>query len=211
MGEEDRGAEKAAWRERFRRVRGDLGEAYRADASSAIVGHVLDLPEVEAAGVVHAYWPLVDRGEVDTRPLIEALAARGVTVVLPSVVPGPAPRMTHRRYTGADALTPGPWGVLEPDAAAPEVAPQTLDVVVVPGLAMGRDGSRLGYGGGYYDAFLAATDAFRVGVAWGGALVDAVPTEPHDARLDAVVTEAGVVRPAPPAPGGLRNPGRPRA
>lgn len=197
-------AEKAAWRERFRRLRGDLGEAYRERASARIVAHVLALPEVEAAGTVHVFWPLPR--EVDTRPLIEALAARGVQVVLPTVVPGPSPRLVHRAYLGAEALVVGPWGVREPGPSAPEVDPATLDVVIVPGLAMGRDGSRLGYGGGYYDAFLAATGALRVGVVWAEALVDAVPSETHDARLDLVVTEAEVLRVGRRPEGDLRNP-----
>ena len=80
------------------------------------------------------------------------------------------------------------------------VAPDALAAVAVPGLAFGRDGSRLGYGGGFYDQALAETAALRVGVAGSWALVDAVPTEPHDARLDAVVTEAETwwVEPTPP-------------
>ena len=151
---------------------------------------VLALPEVAAARPVHLYWPLVARGEVDVRPAADALAARGVRVVLPAVVPGPAPRLVHRQYFGADALVAGPWGVREPAPSAPEVAPAALDVVVVPGLAMGRDGSRLGYGGGYYDAFLPATRALRVGVVWAAALCEAVPAEPPAARLDVVVPEA---------------------
>ena len=69
-----------------------------------------------------------------------------------------------------------------------------LDVVLVPGLAFGRDGSRLGYGGGFYDTFLAETTALRVGVGLQSVLVATVPTLPHDARLDAVVTEGDVVR-----------------
>jgi 5-formyltetrahydrofolate cyclo-ligase len=79
------------------------------------------------------------------------------------------------------------------------VSPADLDVVVVPALALGRDGSRLGYGGGYYDAFLAETPAARVGVAFAACLVPSVPSEPHDARLDAVVTEDEVVRVSAPA------------
>ncbi len=203
-GDKRGAAEKAAGRERFRRLRGDLTDADRQRASRRIVRHVLALPEVAAAGTVHLFWPMVDRGEVDTRPLAEALAARGVRVALPAIVPGPGPRLAHRLFLGRDALVAGRRGVLEPDPSAPDVDPAALDVVVVPGLAMGRDGSRLGYGGGYYDAFLAQTPALRVGVVWAGALVQTLPTEPHDARLDVVVTEDGARRMAPPA-GRARN------
>ena len=200
-------AEKAAWRERFRAARRAMTEAERAAASRAVCARILALPEVEAARVVHAFWPLPD--EVDLRPALEALRGRGATVALPAVA-GPR-RLEHRAFEGADALVPGPWGLREPAPSAPPVDTRALDVVLVPGLAFGRDGSRLGYGGGFYDAFLTGTPATRVGVCVAAALVDGVPTEPHDARMDAVVTDAAVLRVAGGAAGATRNPagGRP--
>ncbi len=187
-------AEKAAQREQFHAVRRSLRESDRRRASERIVGHVLDLPEIDAAQTVHVFWPLVERGEVDTRPLIQALQERGVDVVLPAVLDRSPPRLAHRRFGGVDALVPSPWGLLEPAPDAPAVDVQDLDVVIVPGLAMGRDGSRLGYGGGYYDAFLASTPAFRVGVVWAAALVETLPTDRHDVQLNVVVTEDGPLR-----------------
>ena len=187
MSEEKVPSEKAALRQRFRAVRADASAA----ASPAIVSRVLALPETASARAVMAFWPLVSRGEVDVRPLIDALAARGVVVALPVVVPGPAPRLVARAYVSG-ALVAGPWGLMEPSVDAPVVA--DLDVVVVPALALGRDGSRLGYGGGYYDAFLATTDALRVGVSPHACLVGALPAEPYDARLDAAVTERETLR-----------------
>lgn len=183
-------AEKAAWRERFRAARRALPAEARAAASAAVCARVLALPEVRAARAVHAFWPLPD--EVDLRPALLALHGRGVTVALPAVA-GPR-RLAHRAFEGERALRAGRWGLLEPPDGAPEVRPAALDVVLVPGLAFGRDGSRLGYGGGFYDAFLAQTPALRVGVGGAAALVASVPTEPHDARLDAVVTDAEVAR-----------------
>lgn len=180
-------SEKAALRQRFRARRAGAP----ARVSGAIVARVLALPEAASARAVMAFWPLA--GEVELRPLIDALAARGVTVALPVVVPGPAPQLVARAYTPG-ALVAGPWGLMEPPETAPPVG--ILDVVVVPALALGRDGSRLGYGGGYYDAFLATTSALRVGVAPHACLVGALPAEPHDARLDVVVTERETVRTA---------------
>ena len=185
-------AEKAEWRRRFRDRRAQAGPAALARASAQIVGRLRALPEVEGAGVVHLFWPLP--GEVDLRPLAEALRARGATIALPAVAGGRT--LVHRRYLGAAHLVPGRWGTSEPGPDAPAIRPDEIDVVVVPGLAFGRDGGRLGAGGGYYDTFLAGTGAARLGVCPGWALVDAVPTEPHDARMDAVVTEAAVVRAA---------------
>ena len=199
-------AEKAAWRERFRAARRVVGAAERAAVSRAVCARVLALPEVEGAGVVAAFWPLP--GEVDLRPALAALRGRGVAVALPAVV-GPR-RLVHRAFDGA--LVTGSWGTREPPPSAAVLRPAQVDVAVVPGLAFGRDGGRLGYGGGFYDAFLAETPALRVGVGPASALVASVPTEAHDARLDVVVTDAEVLRVgggAGRAPGlGRRNSGR---
>ena len=183
-------AEKAAWRERFRHVRQSLAAEVRAEASAQIarrlaevVGERLDGP----ADTVALFWPLP--GEVDLRALAESLRASGVTVALPAVAG--RRQLAWRAFEGTDHLADGPWGLREPADHAAPVDPARLAVVAVPGLAFGRDGSRLGTGGGFYDAALAQTAALRVGVAFAATLTAAVPSEPHDERLDAVVTEAG--------------------
>ena len=180
-------AEKAAWRERFRTRRAALPEAARADASAAIVARAAAL--LAGADTVSLYWPLVARGEVEVRPLIALLLARGATVALPVVASRHPPRLALRRIVTEADLVDGPFGLCEPDASCPAVAPGALDAVVVPALGVARDGTRIGYGGGFYDAFLARTDALRLGLVWAACLVDALPSEPFDVRLDAVVTE----------------------
>ena len=182
-------AEKAAARERFRRLRAILPASEHAAVSEAIVRRLLALPEVADARVLLAYWPLP--GEIDLRPLIHRFGAKGRTVALP--VTGRT--LTPRRFESDVALVAGPFGTREPDASSPAVPPEAVDVVIVPGLAMGRDGTRLGYGGGYYDAFLPTTPALRLGVVRSGALVDTLPVDAHDARLDVIVTETDVLRP----------------
>ena len=193
-------AEKARWRERFRAERRALPPERRAAASAEVARRLAVLVgerlRRQPGGAVALFWPLP--GEVDLRGLAEALRRDGVPVALPAVVGesevGASPReLVWRLFEGADQLADGPWGLSEPAASAPAAAPDGLAVVVVPGLAFGRDGSRLGMGGGFYDAALAQTPALRVGVAFAPALVDTVPVEPHDQLVDAVVTEAGVV------------------
>ena len=183
-------AEKAAWRRRFRALRAETPPGTLADASAQIVARLRALPEVATAATVHLFWPLP--GEIDLRPLARSLLAAGRTVVLPAVA-GPR-ALAHRVFDGDGGLVDGPWGLREPAPDARACDPRDLDVVLVPGLAFGRDGSRLGYGGGFYDTFLAETPALRVGVCLQSALVATVPALPHDARLDAVVTKGDVVR-----------------
>ncbi len=83
--------------------------------------------------------------------------------------------------------------VLPEDDPPPD--PALVDVVIVPGIAFTRSGTRLGQGGGWYDRFLprVRTDCANVGVGFEPQLLDHVPTEPHDVLLDTVVTDAGVV------------------
>lgn len=86
-------------------------------------------------------------------------------------------------------LRPGPYGLLEPAGPRRGVgAVSSCDLVVVPALAVGRDGGRLGRGGGSYDRALARTSARTVALLHDGELRDRVPTEPHDRRVRAAVT-----------------------
>lgn len=195
-------ASKAALRARFAAARQAAAAGERAEAHRAIVRHALRLPALRRARLVHAFWPLVARGEIDTRPLIAALHARGVRVALPVVQPGGA--LIHRLFEGEARLVPGPWGLREPAPDAPQVAADGLEVVFVPGLAFGRDGHRLGYGAGFYDRFLPHTPALRVGLVTADALLDALPHDAHDAPVHVVVTEHGplYVQPIRPDPRG---------
>jgi 5-formyltetrahydrofolate cyclo-ligase len=90
-----------------------------------------------------------------------------------------------------EVLRPGLFGIREPLAHWPSVEPQAL---LVPLLAFDAHGHRLGYGGGFYDRTLAALKACAIGIAFVGQEVTALPHEPHDRPLDAVLTEAGLRR-----------------
>lgn len=93
------------------------------------------------------------------------------------------------------ALQPSRWGLREPLPQNP-VHPSEIDLVLVPGVAFGRDGARCGRGGGFYDRFLAALapTVCKIGIGFDFQLVEDVPMEPHDHPMDLIVTDAGVVR-----------------
>jgi 5-formyltetrahydrofolate cyclo-ligase len=95
-------------------------------------------------------------------------------------------------------LRAGRWGLREPDAdPARAVAPDAIDLILVPGTAFTRDGRRLGRGGGYYDRLLAgvAPATCRTGVCFDFQIVPDLPTESHDQNVDFVVTESGMLTP----------------
>lgn len=143
--------------------------------------------------VVAGYWPMGD--EIDPRPLLDALAGRGVVVVLP-VVTARAQPLLFRQWDAGDPLEAGLHGTVHPRAEAPERAP---DLLLVPLLAFDAQGFRLGYGGGYYDRTLAGLRArahvTTVGLAFAAQQVQAVPRDHHDQRLDMILTENGLLKP----------------
>ena len=85
------------------------------------------------------------------------------------------------------------FGMLEPAPDLPVVDPATLDLVLTPGVAFDRNGWRLGFGGGYYDRLLPATTAMRVGVTYDESVVDTLPHNEHDQRMDWVVTPSEMI------------------
>lgn len=131
------------------------------------------------------------RGELSLEAVIRDIPARGRRLVLPRCeAPG---IMTARQVRCAQDLVPGRFGLLEPSDGCGVVAPQEIDLILTPGTAFDRLGGRLGQGGGYYDRFLPQTHALRAGVCHDAALLDAVPTLAHDARMDVVFTPGGAV------------------
>lgn len=140
--------------------------------------------DVPAHAVVAFYWPI--RDEADPRALAKALAARGHRLALPRIEDNV---LSFRRWNEGDALVDNQHRIAEPGNDAEILIPT---VILVPLLAFDATGHRLGYGGGYYDRALAALNARAIGVAYAGQEIAALPREPHDRRLDAVVTENGV-------------------
>ena len=114
---------------------------------------------------------------------LPAVAAAS-TVMLFNDVPGEPETATFRRWCTAN----GKSVVLPEDSPPPD--PISIDVVIVPGLAFTAAGDRLGQGGGWYDRFLTTVrpEAIKIGVAFTPQIVDSLPVEPHDIRVDVVIT-----------------------
>jgi 5-formyltetrahydrofolate cyclo-ligase len=132
-----------------------------------------------------------DPGEPGHGRLPAAFTQLGARVLLP-VVPEDGRELRWAVDTGR--LAPGRFGLLEP--VGPRLGPTAIgaaDVVVVPALAVARDGARLGRGGGYYDRALrhVRADAALVAVVFDDELLDELPVEEHDQRVTAVVTPSG--------------------
>lgn len=175
---------KAFLRAHFRAARRQLAPSEQAELSSRIVAHILrwldDLDTRPQAVALYLASPL----EASLDALIEPLRARGVRVAAPrgdgfALVDAASTCVTlqAQSWRQADGETVG----------VPE-----LDVILVPGLAFGRDGSRLGQGAGWFDRALSGSRAILAGVAFGWQIVDALPAEEHDVPMQWIVTEDGV-------------------
>ena len=164
----------------------------RAAAGPALCERALAAIPWPAGCAVSAYWPM--RSEIDPRPLMAALHARGHAIGLP-VMRGAGQPLAFRDWAPGLALVPGGYGTKVPGPERPEVVPAVL---LVPLLAFDRSGYRLGYGGGFYDRTLAALRAggpvLAVGLAHAGQEVAEVPRDGHDQRLEWIVTEAEAMK-----------------
>lgn len=156
----------------------------RAVEASAVAEQLLHHPKVQLAATIALFASLPD--EIDTTQLIEALATK-TSVVLPRLL---GDEMDFYPYS-ANAMHSGAMGILEPDGDVP-IAPQDIDVMILPGLAFTADGLRLGRGKGYYDKYMSRERyrAYTIGICHTVQLLDTLPVEPHDKRLDEVVTSA---------------------
>ncbi len=167
-----------------------LTAAQRKKAAAAIAAHALpiELPP----GVCVAGFSSI-RSEIDVAPLMQALAARGATLALP-VVTGEGRPLIFRHWTEDTRLVRGPYGIFEPSSEAEEVEP---DIVLVPLAAFDRAGHRIGYGGGYYDRTLERLRKLKkitaIGVGFAVQEIASVASSEHDARLDLVLTEKGIL------------------
>lgn len=137
---------------------------------------------------IAVYFPM--RSEVDIKPLITELIARGCQVYMPR---GEGKGFVFRRVTSIEALVPGPFGILEPTEQEEKLDRTTLDFVLVPGVAFDRKCNRIGRGSGGYDNWLIKLRKENPSAkAWGVALecqiMNEIPLEPHDQVLDAVLT-----------------------
>ena len=171
-----------------------MPELARNEAGRLIRDHVLEMPQVAAAGTIAAYYSVGT--EPDTRSLIFALWKRGSYVVLPLLL-GDGD-LDWASYEGPDSLAPGPRGLLQP--VEPVRGVQTVaraNVVLVPALAVDVHGNRLGRGGGSYDRALSRVgpQVPVIALLYDAELLSSVPVMPHDQPVRAVARPgAGITR-----------------
>lgn len=181
--------DKTALRLRMRVLRRALAAAQPDAAERAAAAAPLErLAGFKAFGLYHPQG-----SELDPRPLARRLAANGAAAALPAAEARDGV-LAFRAWDLHAGLAPDAFGVPAPPLEAPHAVPQ---LVIAPLLAFDRKGGRLGQGGGHYDRTLAnlraAGAVFVLGLAYAGQEVAEIPMEPHDQRLDAILTETGYI------------------
>ena len=186
-------ARKKLLRARISELRGQVGRKRAWEAGRAMAHLLARNPLFEAADSTALFSALGD--EPDTRPLFDLLRREGRRVFFPRC----------RQDGGLDLfrvdawrdLVPGHFGILEPPRTATPSDPLDLDLMLVPGVAFDARGARLGRGGGFYDRILPLRGApgapFLLGLAFAFQLVERVPSDERDRRVDAILTEEGLI------------------
>ncbi len=176
--------------------RDSLSDIQLEEKSSIIQTKIFELDEIKKAESFFIYVSF--RSEVKTLSVIDVLLSQKKEIAVP---------ITHFDKKRMDAvqiidrqkdLSPGYCGIPEPKptrAASCIFPPDRIDIVMVPGSVFDERGGRFGYGGGYYDRFLAnIPNALRIGLAFDFQVVERLPLQPHDQILDLVVTEERTIK-----------------
>ena len=180
--------DKDALRKEILKARRSLPAEYRQRASEAIMARLLGCEVYRQAEAVMAYAPMAD--EVQLQGLLEHSLQVGKLLALPYVISQGL--MAAVRLKALAALTEGAYGILTVADEGREMLPSgSLDMIVVPGVAFGLDGSRLGMGAGFYDRFMSENEpqALRIALCFDCQLAEEIPMEKHDQRVEAIITE----------------------
>jgi 5-formyltetrahydrofolate cyclo-ligase len=152
--------------------------------SKRIQEFVINSKEFQPVKVVGAYFAF--GSEVKTDLIIERARMLGKKIVLPSVKED---KITFYELSSSKYLIRGRFGIMEP---VPYKRVSKIDLLLVPGIAFDKKGYRLGYGKGYYDRLLSGKRTFSIGLAYSFQLLENLPHDRYDKRLDAIASEDGI-------------------
>lgn len=177
---------KKELRARMLEARKTLSQEDRLTWDRELAEKILSMPEFrdrDACPCVYCYVSV--RNEAGTELLMDGFLQRGIKVAVPRVE---EKEMVFCYIDGKDDLSPGCMNIPEPKSGCRKAKEKTAPVIV-PGVAFGKDFSRMGYGGGYYDRFFEAEpDHRRLAVCYEFQLKESVPSEEHDRSMDEIVT-----------------------
>lgn len=158
----------------------------KEEQSHNVFGMIENMEQFRCAGTIGLFWSLWD--ELPTHGIIEKWSGEK-RIVLPCVS---GDNMDFVEYSRGCRMDEGELKVLSPANGA-MVNPEEIDLLIVPGVAFDRQGIRLGRGKGFYDKFFNRSRAFKIGVGMSHQLIEEVPCEEHDGRVDAIVVPDSIL------------------
>jgi len=174
--------------------RRQLDPVEKAEMDMRMCERFMSLVTYRYAGTILLYAP--KSIEIDVMPIAEAALASGRNVAFPRCYDNDEGihLMSFHIVRSLDELEPGAYGIREPSQSLPLYDPKDSknDVIIVPALAYDRQGYRLGYGGGYYDRFLAGFSGTKAGFAYSRSISPKLPRSRYDLPVDVIVTERRV-------------------
>ncbi len=186
--------DKKAIRKRIIRQRDRLSQEEIAGKSRSIAERLYSLPAYRDARVVMFF--ITFGSEVDTRPMVEETIKKGKMALAPKPVVKRRELIPSQILDWERDLVPGAYNIPEPtEKTLRPVGPEAIDLMIVPGVAFDQKGNRLGYGGGYYDRFFQhlKPQTPLVAPAFELQLLQEVPVEKWDRRVDMIITEKRVI------------------
>ena len=182
---------KHSLRSYFKHKRQDIDSTEWNRANYAIFEHLFDWEVFIQAHTVHSYVSMTKHREVDTLKIISDCLEQRKKIVVP-IIAGNR-QLRHSYIDDITNVQKNYWGVFEPKRQV-KADITDLDLVLVPLLAIDRQGTRLGYGAGYYDGFLAKLlpSTIKMGLLLDGFNVCTLPREPWDIPLDGYISESGI-------------------
>jgi len=182
--------EKKALRQRLLAERKAINGSEKAALDLALCTHVAQAEAFRQADLVLGFLPI--RGEPDLTPLFDLARSLGKTVALPRCANG---EMYFLAFSAETVCVPDQFGILAPPPDAPLVHGTKDTLCLLPGLAAGRDGTRLGYGGGFYDRFLTSFAGHTLFALYHRFLFPTLPTDFLYLPAEIITTEKGVITP----------------
>lgn len=191
---EDIAKEKSRLRSRLKRLRREQTD--KDQLSDQIFSRLTTINEFLQAKTILFYIDV--RDEVRTQQFIRQRLKHSLKVVVPYCDKDDLRLVELRHF---NELESGAYGILEPtrtlkDDISRSVEPCSIQMALIPGLGFDAAGGRIGHGRGYYDRLLQSLsdDCMRVAIAYDSQIVDVIPLEPHDKRMDVIVTPSQIIR-----------------
>ena len=183
---------KADLRQKIRAALEQISPAVRAVESIGLCDRLE--AQLRSAHTILFFAPLAD--ELDVWPLLEKFLAAGKICALPFFDSATQTYSARRVQNLPAHIATGKFGVREPASSCADIPPEQFDLILVPGVAFDWNGNRLGRGLGFYDRLLAKTSGLKCGVGYDFQLIGKIPTEPHDTKVNFIVTPTRCVKTA---------------